>query len=191
MPHLSGSRLRRVALRISVVAVAIVAMACQQYDACTRSSSDNFKKAAPEATVVKAAATTAATTAASSTSAAAASTAAAPTTFSGTATLGVDHPPFLTPYPPGGKSYVLFCGKLTGANGGSMVVNLTGGAGQPASVNGPIGTDGTFSIPIPIQNFGPIAATIATVKSAAGATLTGTIAEQKLTVDDKDVACKA
>ena len=94
----------------------------------------------------------------------------------------------------GGNSVGIVCGALTGVPGGSVVtINRTGGTGAPASVNGPVGSDGTFLVPFPIMSFGPMNATLGSVKTAAGAALTGSVppAAPLQVAAGPDVACNA
>lgn len=147
-------------------------------------------QATPTPTPTSTAAAAKATTAAASTPAASATAAA----FAGKIALGFDHPPFEAANANlGGNSAGIVCGLLTGVPGGSIVtINLTGGTGAPASVNGPVGPDGTFIVPFPIRSYGPMNAAIGGVKTAAGAALTGSVPPAALPVAaGPDVACNA
>lgn len=101
-----------------------------------------------------------------------------PSAFSGRIGIGYDHPPFgLGNAAVGGASVGLVCGAITGAPPGSTIaINLTGGTGAPATVRGPLGSDGGFMLPFPITSFGPMTATVGSVTTAAGAALTGSVA---------------
>jgi len=191
MPRIRRLMTRRMALRFAIVSLVFVAAACEPFDSCF--GGGTVLQVTPVPTpVITTAPTTAATSAATSAATAAASgtPAAAGTAFSGAAKLGVDHPPFLvTTYPPGGKSYVLFCGTITGANGGTLTAGLSGTTGQAATAAGAIGADGKYSIAVPIQQFGSLTASSVTVKNAAGTQLIGTIAPVSITVGADDAAC--
>ena len=118
---------------------------------------------------------------------------ATPSTYGGSIGLGFDHPPF----GPGngnlgGASAGIVCGSLTGlaGSGFTVTVNLSGGTGAPASVTGPIGGDGKFSIPFAINSYGPMNASIGGIKAAAGAAPQGSVAPASLEVGGgPDVAC--
>lgn len=140
------------------------------------------------ATPTAAASATAATSAAPK----APATAAAAGPYSGTIKLGFDHPPFAPGNANlGGASAGIVCGKVTGAPAGGIIfIDVTGGTGAPPSVNGPIGHDGAFILPFPINSYGPMEAKVSGVRTGAGATLSGSIAPAKLEVGGgADVAC--
>lgn len=117
------------------------------------------------------------TATAAATSSAAPAASATPAPFAGKIALGFDHPPFAPGNGSvGGNSVGIVCGVLTGVPGGAIVtINLTGGTGAPATVNGPLGADGGFTLPFPITSYGPLNATLGGVKTSAGAALTGSV----------------
>ena len=82
---------------------------------------------------------------------------------------------------------------LTSVPGGSTVtITLNGGTGAPASINAPVGGDGSFLVPFPINSYGALNALVGGVKTAAGAALTGTVPPAALPVAaGADVACNA
>jgi len=143
------------------------------------------------ASATAAATATAAASATAATSAAPNTTAAAAGSYSGTIKLGFDHPPFGPGNANlGGASAGIVCGKVTGAPPGGIIIDVTGGTGAPPSVNGPIGPDGAFILPFPINSYGPMEAKVSGVRTGAGTTLTGSIAPAKLEVGGgDDVAC--
>lgn len=147
--------------------------------------------------IAKAASPTPTASAAASTPAASATPAASstPAPFGGKIALGFDHPPFAPANANvGGNSVGIVCGVLTGVPSGSIItINLTGGTGAPATVNGPVGGDGAFMLPFPITSYGPMNATLGAVKTAAGAALTGSVppATPLQVAAGADVACNA
>ncbi|MGE3856478.1 MAG: hypothetical protein AB7G21_05935 [Dehalococcoidia bacterium] len=114
--------------------------------------------------------------------------------FGGTLGLGYDHPPFTAGNDSlGGASAGIVCGSLDAAipwNGFSVTVAVSGGTGAPATVTGPVGGDGSFVIPFPINSYGPMNATVSAVKDGSGKALKGTVPPASLAVGGgPDVAC--
>lgn len=196
MTDLGGKR----ALLIGVTTLAALLMACGPGQIC-ESDTDKDLRLQQEQMMREAlmrtppptpTPTSTATVAAATAAAAAAS--ATPAPFEGKIALGLDHPPFGPGNAGlGGSSAGIVCGLLLNVPAGSIItINLTGGTGAPASVNSPIAGDGSFSLPFPIQSFGPMNATVGGVKTAAGAALIGMIPPAALTVaGGADVACNA
>lgn len=177
-------RNRRGLLFALTMAMALL-VACGPGQLCERSE-DREMRLAPTTTPTA----TATPTAAPATSTPSAS--ATPAMFGDSIGLGFDHPPFLAGNAGlGGDSAGIVCGVLTNVPAGSIItITLTGGTGAPPSVNGPVAAGGAFTLPFPITSFGPMNAAVGGIRSAAGATLAGTVPPVSLPVAaGADVPC--
>ncbi len=190
---------RRGALLALVVLVALL-VACGPGGVCESAADRDVRekqaRSLAEATQTTPTASATPATTATSEVAPVATAAASPTpsTFTGRIGIGYDHPPFAPGSAGvGGASVGLVCGAVTGAPAGStIVINLTGGTGAPATVRGPLGADGGFTLPFPITSFGPITAAVGSVTTSAGAALVGSVTPvSSMVAAGGDLACAA
>lgn len=197
MTNLGGRR----GLFFALTAVMALVVGCSAGGICESDSDRNQRESTERlmresiAKMSAPSATSTSTPMPTSTSTAVAATTAAPAAtgpFGGKIALGFDHPPFATGNANlGGASAGIVCGVLTSVPGGSTVtITLSGGTGAPSSINAPVGGEGAFLVPFPINSYGALNAAVGGVKTAAGAALTGTVAPATLPVaGGADVAC--
>lgn len=187
---------RRVVQQLALVALTLLTAACGALDVCTNGSEVALGKKPPPSEqypsfpTMPPATATATSTAAPKTTATATSVAGgAGQSIGGSIGLGYDHPPFMQPWGVGGNSVAFVCGTVTGGPT-AIQVDLSGTTGQPGNLLVPVGSDGKFSAPFPIMQYGNLNASVSQAQTPSGPRPVNGIAAKPLEVKaGADVAC--